>query len=72
MSAYHYVIYNSPKDYPGEFLVRRWGIGPGLPVPLEVVARCPTLEEARQAVPSGAICLGRYEGDDPVIVETWW
>lgn len=68
-------IYESPSDYPGRFVVRRFQITAGGmrpdQFPLAVVA---TLAEAREAVQRShptAVRLSRVEGDDPIIVETW-
>jgi len=67
-----YVITHGTKDYGEQYVVRIHVVSPqgsqALSPPLAVV---PTLDEARDAVPEGCVCLGREESDDPVIVETW-
>lgn len=71
-----FVVYRSPKDYPGRFVVRRWfahmfaGHAEVVPMPQpEAVAL--TLEEARAALPSGLARVPPIDGDDPVIEEIW-
>ena len=66
-----YTIYDSPTDYPGKFVVRRWEIDKGPAVPKETLAVKDSLIEARLAVPVGLVRVDRSPGDDPVIVETW-
>jgi hypothetical protein len=67
-----FTVYQSPRDCPGKFVVRRWVIRGGpAPVPTNDVVVCDTLDEAREFVPPGLICFPRSEGDDPTIVETW-
>ncbi len=68
-----YVIYDSPLDYPGKHVLRRWTVIPMElapdPEPLAVVD---TLEEARTALPvDGLVNIGRYLEDEPQIVEVW-
>jgi len=69
-----WTIYESPADFPGRFVLRRWTIrsdGQLLPDPV-ATAIVGTLEEARRAVPRGLYCQPRNPGDDPVIVEVWF
>lgn len=68
----HYVIYSSPADFPGQFVVRRWLIAGGRcrPDGAPIAVTC-DLAAARGAIPDGFTCLGRFPGDDPVIVEVW-
>lgn len=67
-----WVVYNSPSDFPGKFVVRRQSAGPGFVVadatPTAIVN---TLDEARAAIPPGKINLHRSPDDDPVIAEVW-
>jgi hypothetical protein len=68
----HFAIYNNPRDYPGQFVVRRWFIGRGeLLRELAPYAVTGTLEAARAAVPPGMYRLDRDASDDAVIVEVW-
>ncbi len=66
-------IYDHPRDYPDDFVVRRW-VGRGLnePVPdRDPYARVETLEEARALVPKDYSHTPRVAEDDPKIVESW-
>ena len=68
-----YVIYRHPKDYPGQYVVRKWHIMKGQSEP-EADKECQavdTLEAARKLVPPGMYCMGRAPGDDPIILEVW-
>ena len=67
-----YTIYEKPKDHPLYFVLRGHEIlesGGSRPLPTCVLAQ--TLEEARHHVPFGHCNIGREQGDDPCIVETW-
>lgn len=67
-----YVIYCHPTDYPCEYVARCWRVAPAGPVPDELpFARAMTLNDVRQALPPGLHNIGRYEEDDPKIVEVW-
>lgn len=69
-----FAIYEHPTDYPNDYVVRRLFVFPG-----EEAARAEiqpwyidrTLEAVRTQIPPGMFCLGRCEGDDPKILETW-
>ena len=67
-----WVIYESPEDYHGKFVLRRWdAVGHetiASPIPIAVVG---SLDDARAELPLGLENIGRGEGDDPVIVEVW-
>jgi hypothetical protein len=66
-----FVIYDSPKDHPGKFVVRMWRIGLQMG-PTDTMAVFDTLEQARAFIPLGLFCMTRSPEDDPVIVETWF
>lgn len=66
-----YVVYASPRDYPGEFVARRFVLAEGQVLPRELVARGKTLAEVQAGLPGGLYSLGRQPGDDPCIVQTW-
>jgi hypothetical protein len=66
-----WVIYQHPRDYPGEFVMRRWIIEANLLIATDEMAVAATLEEIRKKVPPGLYCLDRFEEDDPCIVEVW-
>ena len=66
-----WTIYESPRDYPGRFVVRGWTVQRE-PVPDELpTAVVDTLAAARRHVPVGLFRLDRDPDDDPTIVETW-
>lgn len=67
-----YVIYDSPSDARGKFVMREWRIGTvGAPRAMADKALADTLEEARAAVPIGCVNIGRTQGDEEQIVEVW-
>jgi hypothetical protein len=66
-----WVIYERPRDYPNQFVMRVWKIGAGTFSPTDDVTLADTLDEIRKNVPPGLYCLGRYADDDPCIVEVW-
>jgi hypothetical protein len=66
-----HVIYDSPADYPGRFVVRRWLIGRGGSVTPSFITLADSLEKARQAIPQGLDRIPRSPGDERQIVETW-
>jgi hypothetical protein len=62
-----YVIFKNPRDYPKHFVVRQFcGV---LPTMNFAIVR--TLEEARRVIPEGWVNIGRFETDEPQIVEVW-
>lgn len=64
-------IYNHPRDYPDNVVVRRhWATIPASCDPEPFVV-ADSLEEARRSLPPGLHNLGRDPRDDPAIVETW-
>lgn len=67
-----FTVYENPRDYPGQFVVRRWremaGAFKADPVLLYVG---PSLDDARAALPAGLHCVGRKPGDDMAILESW-
>lgn len=68
-----YCIYDHPRDYPEHYVVRRWEVREGMDAPvlsLDVVLAS-TVDEAREAIPPGFACIGRFTNDDPVIAEVW-
>lgn len=73
MDLIMWVVYDSPRDYPGKYVARRWMTGPypdGLPTDEVIVSD--DLEDIRDELSSrGLVCLERYPGDEPQIVECW-
>lgn len=66
-----WVIYERPRDYPDSFVVRRWLIEKGSPVPTDTIRVVASLEEAREQVPAGLYRMDRQPVDDPYIAEVW-
>jgi hypothetical protein len=67
-----WTIYYRPLDFPDHFAVRMWMVGEGSELIWRNIACvCRTLEEAREQVPTGTVCMPREDEDDPVIVESW-
>ena len=66
------VIYDSPKDYPGEYVCRIWDGGNGLH-PTDTIVEGRTLGEMQEDIQAAGFTLRfpRAEDDDPAIVETW-
>jgi hypothetical protein len=65
-----WTIYESPSDYPGQFVVRPTSVRHESPFLNHMLAH--DLEAARRLIPPGTVCFERSETDDPVIVETWF
>lgn len=63
----NFVIYDSPTDFPGRFVVRLFDGNR----PTRLIAVKNSLKEARQAIPGIFIPISRSKNDEPAIVETW-
>lgn len=69
---YQFTIYQNPLDAPGQYVVRRWTIGPGWELPDKTVAyQGPSLSAARAAIPYGLHRMPRFPDDDPSVLEVW-
>jgi hypothetical protein len=66
-----YTIYDSPSDYPGVHVVRKWVADPAGPQDGGVHAVTGTLAEARRSIPNGYAVMPRDPSDPPSIVEMW-
>lgn len=66
-----WTIYERPSDHPDWFVVRCSKVTREGVMPSPVASLAVDLEHARQAVPEGAVCIGRMPEDDPCIVEVW-
>lgn len=61
-----------PPEYPKHWAVSQWWVlDDGVVAPEPVAVLCDSLDDAREQIPSGAICVPREDDDDPMIVETW-
>ena len=63
-----YVVYESPKDFPGKLVVRRWLGLEADPLPLAVTE---DLALARNVIPDYCTPIGVFPDDDPCIKEVW-
>jgi len=69
---WQWAIYDHPKDYPDNFVARRWRLGDrGEPIPDQECHVANSLEEARRFIPAGLVRILPLPGEDPVIVEAW-
>ena len=67
-----WVIYDHPKGFPDDFVVRECMVSAGGKVMHGLFAKqYRTLEEARESVRQGRICIHRHPCDDPIVVESW-
>lgn len=67
-----WVIYDHPRDEPDYFVVRRQSVVDGEIVAAPHAEAFRTLEEARAAVPRGAVKIqGPGDDPDPVILEVY-
>ena len=71
-----WTVYERPRDYPDEFVARRFTVGPHLggtcAGPTDDVLRAAHLAALRaQLLARGLVCIARHPEDDPCIVETW-
>jgi hypothetical protein len=68
-----WVIYDSPDDYPGVFVVRRQcAIRDEVLAEGRIIGTAKSLDEARALVPSTLFRMPRLLGDSPSIVEAWF
>ncbi len=65
-----FVIYDSPKDYPGQWVARKFTITPGK-IYAGPAYICDSLEAARAHVPADLVNIGRKPADDWAIKEVW-
>lgn len=70
-----YVIYERPRDYPDDYVLRKQAtvLVPGQPA-FEVIDKAcivGPLAEVKAHVPKGCTRVGPLPGDDPVILEVW-
>lgn len=69
-----YTVYNSPSDYPNDYVVRRWQITEQskAPVAMNIIIIGKNLAEIRkQLAAMGLYQIPRDVTDDKNIVETW-
>jgi len=69
-----FVVYDHPKDYPDDFIVRRFIALDGEAVPQEIVYRGHSLDNARSRIMNlapSAVRFHRNQSDERQIVECW-
>ena len=66
-----WTVYQSPDDYPGKFVARRFDIRPGESRPTQDYLIAETLESLRLQMPPGLTRVPRHPNDLPTIVEVW-
>ena len=69
-----WVMYESPSDYPNEFVARKWVIRSGAvhPIYTYYIKRSSDIETIREELLAlGLTRVPRNESDDANIVETW-
>lgn len=66
-----WTVYEHPRDYPDDFVVREHRVYPdGTTHPMPEAQRYPTLAAARAPLQArGLTPMARHPGDDPTIVE---
>lgn len=65
-----WTVYDSPTDFPGLFVARKWLIKQE-PVATEEAFTGPTLQSVRDQIPAGLHRIPRAPEDDLNIVESW-
>jgi hypothetical protein len=71
-----YVVYQNPKDYPDDWVVRRFLVCSGSTPGAQLMdakpwALCGCLAQARETIPEWCVRLDRHPADDPAIAEVW-
>lgn len=67
-----WTIYESPRDFPGVFVARKFVCGRYGAVPTDEHYMAETLEAVREKLPATvSACFPREENDSAAIVETW-
>ncbi len=67
-----WTIYDHPSDAPDTFIARKWLIFAEGTAPTDQTMCEQDIEDLRKYLrAAGWHCLGRNQGDDPKIVESW-
>jgi hypothetical protein len=67
-----YVIYRHPRDHPRDYVVRRWSLDRGYPLPTADYQLATNLPAARSLLPPGLLRFDRDSADDQCVVESWF
>lgn len=62
-----WVVYEKPRDFPTEFVVREWVTDSRGVVPGEIIGRAKTFGDAIKSIPDGAVQTAPFDEDDPCI-----
>lgn len=62
------VVYESPEDYPGEFIARVWQAMNGQAQPTRIFVRAPSFDQVKAKFPCGMYFFPRCREDDLCIV----
>lgn len=63
-----WVIYDHPKDFPNEFVARKYD----LDLPTDTLIQAPTLSHLQETfIKMGLTKIPRHPNDDPCITESW-
>lgn len=65
-----WAIYEKPKDYPNDYVARRWEITEKA-VPTGEILLADNIHTLRRKLPPGLHRIPRSLDDDPYILETW-
>ena len=71
---YQVVIYKGPKDYPHDYVARRWNIVPGGLDPTDEIFVAKKIVDVRSWVKEnypGLCQMDPFSDDDPCIHEVW-
>ena len=66
-----WTIYERPSDFPDKFVLRSWEVEADSPAPMTASVMADTIDEIRNLLPRGLVCLAGCTHHDPRIVETW-
>ena len=71
----NYAVYDHPRDFPDDYVVRRWFVKRGLSEPVperSIYMQSENLLDIRTRMKElGLTRINRQEGDDATILETW-
>lgn len=69
-----WVVYDSPTDYPCQYVARRFVVVAGKedPVITQDMRVSGSLDGVRRQIPPGLFRMPRFSNDDPCVVEVWF
>ncbi len=67
-----WTVYDHPRDFPGDFVARRFVVDAGGARPTDDILTAKSIDVLRDLLEArGLVKLDRSPGDDPKIVESW-